>query len=243
MAHTHTHAPSRGGDPLEAETQDIQQTSLPGQETRFPFPALSEAIHGPQDKCLFPPQASGFPIYKMGWQSISCPWTLGVTVRSRSLERSHHQGRLLIKALPCGDASVQTLTGREASPCLSFSLWKVGVIICILISKRLRGRDAGGDRNSPHFIGCPESRERGPHEKIPGRLSHTQHDLWLSILPCSPSSQYPVKCAWARLSSPGPSKGGEGHGLSLPSQATRSLSLLLLPSPMNTHLKVLGSPG
>lgn len=147
MAHTHTHAPSRGRDLLEAETQDIQQTSLPGQETRFPFPtlssflALSQAIHAPppRDKCLSPPQASGFPIYKMGWQSVTCPWTLGITVRSRSLERSHHQPRLLIKALPCGDASVQTLTGREASPCLSFSLWKVGVIMCVLISEQLGG--------------------------------------------------------------------------------------------------------
>lgn len=75
----------------------------------------------------------------MGWQSVTCPWTLGVTVRSRSLERSHHQPRLLIKALPCDDASVQTLTGREALPCLSFSLWKVGMIMCVLISEQLGG--------------------------------------------------------------------------------------------------------
>lgn len=35
----------------------------------------------------------------------------------------------------------------------------------------------------------------------------------------------------------------KGTGYALPSQATGSLALLLLPSPMNTHLEVLASPG
>lgn len=66
------------GDLLEAETQDIQQTSLPGQETRFPFPtlslflALSQGIHGPPGTSVFPlPKRLVFPSIK--WAGSQSP--------------------------------------------------------------------------------------------------------------------------------------------------------------------------
>lgn len=100
----------------------------------------------------------------------------------------------------------------------------------------------GGDRNSPRFKGRPESREQGPRREDPRETQ--PHDLRLSILPFSPSSQCPVKYAWARLSSPGPVEGGEGHGLCPPLPGYRELgSSIIAKLTMDTHLEVLGSPG